>query len=216
VVVLCGFRCAQWPKSTGPTSASRNPSTITPATSGTALEHHFRLAAATVEYGRNRLSRPRTVKPLSNTLDKNWQKEECAQTGMCCNTNEVWEGSQRLASLECTVPPSHIRGLMMNHYRKTCTLTQRSQHSNQERWRSEHVENTMINKLAKLYRFIVMYRKYVVHIEHIQRELMTALIDRRSLLWNWRWTTSTRSWHNNKTTETLLTMMTYYFQLTLF
>jgi len=35
---------------------------ITPATLGTALEHHFRFAAVTDEYGRNRLSQPRTVR----------------------------------------------------------------------------------------------------------------------------------------------------------
>jgi len=35
---------------------------ITPATSGTALEHHFRFAAVTHEYGRNRLRQPRTVR----------------------------------------------------------------------------------------------------------------------------------------------------------
>jgi len=35
---------------------------ITPATSGTTLDHHFWFSAATAEYGRNRLSQPRTFR----------------------------------------------------------------------------------------------------------------------------------------------------------
>jgi len=54
---------------------------ITSATSGTALEHHFRFAAATMEYGRNRLNQPRIVRIR-------------LVTPLACNTGRTRESSE--------------------------------------------------------------------------------------------------------------------------